>query len=128
MIDAAICLWKLNKANNWILVETFPVDMYGYPTCKVKNVNGKDRNCWENWMWKDEDREKPQMSRAITMWSLLYGVKLIEFHPPQWPVWMNVGELLKEKNIFSVIRNGHSLLFGTENAVRDIIEKSEEGG
>jgi hypothetical protein len=64
------------------------------------------------------------MSRAVTIWSWEYGVRLLELHPPKWDSWLSVQflEKLKESRDWTgMLEDGHSLLFETARQAHDLI-------
>ena len=134
-IDGVVCLWKwidspTRRERNWELVESFPIDSDGHPLVKVANCGDiESREPWAGWMNKktddDYDRE-PIMGRAVTLWNWGSGVSLVEITPPDdWVRWLSITfyeELCKGRNWISMVEQGHTLYFGTQNSARGHLE------
>ncbi len=146
-LHAIVCYWKWvpgkrgDHRRQWELVEAYGVDDDGYPLVKPQNTPGKgDRQEWDHWMNKwvvpkgseyDDGEWEPIMGRAVTLWSVTGGVRLMDFHPPKWVEWLSVGwleEVRKLPNWAAFFESGYELYLGTERAVRKLLFPVSETG
>lgn len=137
-----ICYWEFVPSESrfetkWKLVESFCIDSDGY--CLTKpSTGGGDREEWQKWMNKkiylregedddfhEDDEEldydwEPIMGRAVTIWSIEDGVRLLNFNPPEWIKWLSVDfyeKLCKMPDWFSLLEGGHWFYNGTAREV-----------
>ena len=133
-INGVVCYWEYQESKErrelWKLVESFPVDMDGYPL--IKTSTGRDNDCDMLWLntkihpyHGSEDYEwEPIMGRAVTAWWLESGVQVRDLHPPAWVSWLSVSfieELKKLPNWWQFLECGHDLYLGTARAAQEII-------
>ena len=131
-----MCYWEYdqNFRDSLKLMESFPTDADGQPTVKTSTSRGnRDRLAadWLYWMYKpidgslvSADALKPIMGRAITVWSIESGVKLLRLHPPEWSKWLSTSfydRLCKMPDWANLLNNGYILDIGTARAAEKII-------
>jgi len=147
MIDGrgVICLWEWDaKAeqfhDQWVLLESYVIDMDGYPVCDISDINTFPQNIrnqnrqfaqvsWENFLFQEVgDDSVPIMGRATTVWDVEYGVRLLGLHPPEWSNWLSINfidELKKLKNWSAFLEGGHTLHLGTAREVGKYLKSGE---
>jgi hypothetical protein len=127
------CLWefelpeKKHRAGKWKLVEAYLANDDGYPLLPPKNCPN-DKHGWERWT---RDTKQP-ISRAVTIWSMEYGVRLLGINPSQRDSWLSVEffeQLKQSKDWVRILEDGHSLLFETARQAYKLLfpERKSDG-
>jgi hypothetical protein len=64
----------------------------GYFLTQPQTFKADGRHPWTCWLnhysGDDDDFPAEIMGRAVTMWDVSSGVKLMGFHPPRWVEWL----------------------------------------
>lgn len=113
MTDPVICLWEWT-ADKWRLAQV---------------VHGGDRtlsDAQDAWMYVRDGDDNPTeiMGRAVTIWDMESGVRLNNWHPPEWVPWLAPSfteEVRKARNWFLFVGGGHDLYFQTAEEVAKLI-------
>jgi hypothetical protein len=117
-MNSVICYWHFDEKfqTTWRLAESFAIDDDGYCLTTPSTGGGGDPE-WFKWMFDVNGNDWiPKMSRAVTMWSMDSGVKLLNFHPPEFSSWTARGfftRLCNMENWSELLQDGHYLYFGT---------------
>jgi len=144
-LSGVVCYWEFvstnSKDGHWRLAESYGIDRDGY--CLTRPSTGGHVDGHLYWLndivyhhegkWRTEqelngiekhgvekhelDRDlRPIMGRAVTIWDMQHGTKLLDLHPPEWASWLSVDfckELCKLPNWHSLLRRGVDLYWGT---------------
>lgn len=137
--NLCFCLWEFehpkekHRAGRWKLVEAYLTDDDGHP-CKPPKHCPDDKYGWQQWtnkVKKPHDELQPIMSRAVTVWSMEYGVRLLELHPPKWDSWLSVEffeQLKQSKDWVRMLEDGVTLLFETARQAHKLLFPEKVGG
>lgn len=125
-IDGVVCLWRYTGDGypQWECVEAFAISENCDILSPTKHASRRDPEPWRKWMFKGD---KEIMGRAVTLWTLTGGVRLVEFHPPEWAKWLSVSfteKLQKSPDWVTMLQDGHVLYLNTIIEVQKLLQIS----
>jgi hypothetical protein len=134
--SGVICYWRYKQpssnnkehlSNLWELVESYEIDLDGYPLTTPQNTSeGHSRDEYYNWthekkQYEDDDYDwVPIPGRAVTIWTTENGVHLLSLNLPDKIVWLDarfIDKLKKLPNWYEFLQCGYDLFMGTAREV-----------
>lgn len=125
---SVVCYWESVQTNDrWKLVESYGIDGDGYPITTPSTGGGRDRCEWDKWLYSTSKNEQI-MGRAVTMWSIQCGVRLLGFNPPKPVPWLSNSfyeEICKDLDWRKIIEGGPTMWFWTAREAEKYIRSEK---
>lgn len=119
-VYGVVCYWQYVDAK-WSFVESYAIDDDGYPLIKpIHTGNFGTRHEWDNWTCNNSI-----LGRAVTIWQIDSGIRLLAFNPPDLPKWLShsfIERLCESSDWPAMLEWGPEMYFGTIREVHKILD------